>query len=158
MLTPIEVLNCYISVILSINTQIRNEKLNNVVVIAGFNDHRSSIETFMEHWKFLNQLIIVKFSPNNLIVPKVIPTSCNRLIKKEISALNYVLYNYFNSCALELFIVSASFRNVPEPSLFCKDTVNFSFHGNHVFTIILFNIIQNFKYRCCYYAPVINLI
>ena len=43
-------------------------------------------------------------------------------------------------------------------SLFCKDTVHFSFHGNHVFTNILFNIIQYFKYRCCYYFPVINLI
>ena len=55
-----------------------DQKLNTVVVIAGFNDHRSSIKTFIEHWKFLIQLIIVKFSPNNLIVPKVIPTSCNR--------------------------------------------------------------------------------
>ena len=135
-----------------------NQKLNTVVVISGFNDHRSSIETFIEHWKFLIQLIIVKFSPNNLIVPKVIPTSCNRLINKKISALNYALYNYIDSCALKLFFVLPSFRNVLEPNLFCKDTVHFSFHGNHVFTIILFNIIQYFKYRCCYYSPVINLI
>ena len=126
--------------------------------VHSFNDHRSSIETFIEHWKFLIQLIIVKFSPNILIVPKVIPTSCNRLINKKISALNYALYNYIDSCALKLFIVSPSFRNVLQPNLFCKDTVHFSFHGNHVFTIILFNIIQYFKYRCCYYSPVINLI
>ena len=38
-----------------------NQKLNTVVVIAGFNDHRSSIEIFIEPWKFLIQLIIVKF-------------------------------------------------------------------------------------------------
>ena len=138
--------------------QYPNQKLNTVVVIAGFNDHRSSIETFIEHWKFLIQLIIVKFSPNNLIVPKVMPTSCNRLINRKISALNYALYNYIDSCALKLFIVSLSFGNVLEPNLFCKDTVHFSFHGNHYFTIILFNIIQYFKYRCCYYSPVINLI
>ena len=75
-----------------------NQKLNTVVVIDDFNDHRSSI--------------IVKFSPNNLIVPKVIPTSCNRLINKKIIALNYALYNYIDSCALKLFIVSPSFRNV----------------------------------------------
>ena len=29
--------------------QYPNQKLNTVVVIAGFNDHRSSIETFIEH-------------------------------------------------------------------------------------------------------------
>ena len=137
--------------------QYPNQKLNTVVVIAGFNDHRSSIEIFIEHWKFLIQLIIVKLNPINLIVPKVIPTSCNRVIKK-ISALNYALYIYIDSCALKLFIVSPSFRNVLEPNLFCKDTVHFSFHGNHVFNIILFNIIQYFKYRCCYFSPVINLI
>ena len=93
-----------------------------------------------------------------MIVPKVIPTSFNRLINKKISALNYALYNYIDFCALKLFIVPPSFRNVLEPKLFCKDTVHFSFHGNHVFTIILFNVIQYFKYRCCYYSPVINLI
>ena len=74
--------------------QYPNQKLN--TVIAGFNDHLSSIETFIEHWKFLIQLIIVKFIPNNLIVPKVIPTSCNRLVKKS---LNYAFYNYIDSCA-----------------------------------------------------------
>ena len=97
-----------------------NQKLNIVVVFAGFNDHCSSFETFIEQWKFLIQLIIVKFSPNNLIAPKVIPNSCNRLINKKISDLNYVLYNYIDSCALKLFIVSFSFRNVLEPYLFCK--------------------------------------
>ena len=60
--------------------QYPNQKLNTVVVFAGFNDHRSSIETFIEHWNFLIQLIIVEFSPNNLIVPKVIPTSSNCLV------------------------------------------------------------------------------
>ena len=116
--------------------QYPNQKLNTVVVFAGFNDHRSSIETYIEHWKCLIQLIIIKFSPNNLIVPKVITTSCN-LPHKKISALNYIDY-----CALKLFFVSPSFRNVLEPNLFCEDTV-------HRFTIILFNIIQYFKYRCC---------
>ena len=138
--------------------QYPNQKLNTVVVIAGFNDHPISFQTFIKHWKFLTQLVFVQFSPNNLIVPKVIPTSFNRLINKKISALNYVLYNYINSCALKLFIVSPSFKNVLEPNLFCKDTVLFSFHGNHVLTIILFNNIQYFKYRCCYYSPVINVI
>ena len=74
--------------------QYPNQTLNSVVVIAGFNDHCSSIETFIDYWKFLIQLIIVKFSPNNLVVPKVIPTSYNRLINKKISALNCALYNY----------------------------------------------------------------
>ena len=138
--------------------QYPNQKLNSVVVIGGFKDHRSSIETFIEHWKFLIQLIIVKISPNNLTVPKVLPTSCNRLINKKIDAFNYSLCNYNDSCALELLIVSSSFRNVLELNLFCKDTVYFSFHGNHVFTNGLFNIIQHFKNRWCYYAPVINLI
>ena len=156
MFTPIEVLNCYTCDVIN---QYPNQKLNTVVVIAGFNDHRSSIEIFIEHWKFLIELIIVNFSPINLIVPKVIPTNCNCLINKIISALIYAFYNFIDACALKLFIVvSPSFRNVLEPNLFSKGTVHFSFHGNHVFTIILFNIIQYFKYRCCYYAPVINLI
>ena len=133
--------------------QYQNKKLNTVVVIARFNDNRSNIESVIEHWKFLIQRIIVNFSPKNSVVPKVIPVSCNRLIIKKISALNYALYNFINSCALKLFIVPTSFRNVAKPNLFCKDTVHFFFH---VFTIILFNIVQNFKYRCCYYAPVIN--
>ena len=138
--------------------QYPNQKLNTVVVIAGFNDHRSKIEIVIEHWKILIQLIIAKFSPNNLIVPKVIPTSCNHLINKKISALNYALYNYIESFALNLFIVSLSLRNVLEPNLSCKDTVHFSFHGNHVSTIIMFNIIHYFKYSHRYYAPVIYLI
>ena len=83
-----------------------NQKLNTVVVIAGFIDRRSRYETFIEHWKFLIQLIIVKFSANNLVVPKVKPTSCNCLISKKITALNYDLYNYFDSCAIKLFFVS----------------------------------------------------
>ena len=99
MFTPTEVLNDVIN-------QYPNQMLNTVVLIAGFNDHRSSIEIFIEHWKSLIQLIIVKFSPNNLIVPKVIPTSCNSLINKKISALNYAFYNYFDTCALQLFFVS----------------------------------------------------
>ena len=135
-----------------------NQKLNTVVVFAGFNDHYSSIDTFIELWKFLIQLIFVKLGPNKLIVPKVIPTSCNRLISKKISALNYALYNYIYSCALKLFIVSPSFKNVLEPNLFCKDIVHFSHHGSHVLTIILFNITKYFKYRCCYYSTVINSI
>ena len=97
--------------------QYTNQKLNTVVVIAGFNDHRSSIENFIGHWKLLIQLIFVKFSPNNLIVPKVIPTSCNCLINTKISALNYALDNYIDSCAFKLFIVSPSFRNVLEHNL-----------------------------------------
>ena len=134
-----------------------NQKMNTIVVIAGFNDHRSSIETFIEHWKFLIQLIIVNFSPNNLFVPNVIPTSCNRPTNKKISALNYALYNYTDSCAFKLFIVLSSSRNVLEPKLFCKDPLHLSFPGNHVFNIILFNIIQYVKYRCRYYSHVINL-
>ena len=138
--------------------QYTNQKLNTVVVIAGFNDHRSSIEIFIEHWQFHIQLIIDKFSSNKLVVPKAIPTSCNRLLNKKISAPNYALFNYIDSCALQLFFVSSSFRNVLEPNLFCKDTVNFSLHRNQVFIIILFNIIQYSEYRSCYYSPVNNLI
>ena len=122
--------------------QYPNQKLNTVIKISGFNDHRSRIETFRKHWKLLIQLIFVKFSLNNLVVPQLIPTSCNRLINKKISALNYALNNYTDSCALKLFIVSLSFRIVLEPNLFCKDPVHFSFHGNHIFFFILFNIIQ----------------
>ena len=33
-------------------SQYPNQKLNTVVVIAVFNDHRSSIETFIEPWNF----------------------------------------------------------------------------------------------------------
>ena len=66
-------------------SQYPNQKLNTVVVIAGFNDHRSSIERIIEHWKYLIQLIFVECSPNNLIVLKVVPTGSNRLIKKSVS-------------------------------------------------------------------------
>ena len=68
-----------------------NEKLNTVLVIAGCNHHRSSVKNIIELWKFLIPLIIGKFSPNKLMITKVIPTSCNRLINKKISVLNYAL-------------------------------------------------------------------
>ena len=68
-----------------------NQKLKKVVVIAGFIHNRSSIDNFIEFSKFLIQHIIVKFSPNKLIVPKVIPTSCSRLINMNITDLNYAL-------------------------------------------------------------------
>ena len=105
--------------------QYTNKKLNTVVVIAGFNGLRSSIEISIEHWKFLIQFTIVKFSSNNLIVHKVIPSRFNRLINKKISALYNSLYNYIDFCALKLFIVSSSFRKVLEPNLFYKDTSSF---------------------------------
>ena len=62
--------------------QYPNQKLNTVVVITSLNDHRSSIEIFIEH--FFIQLIIVKFSPINLVAPNFIPTSCNHLIRKSV--------------------------------------------------------------------------
>ena len=77
-----------------------NQELNTVVVTAGFKNHPRNIETFKEHSKFLIQLIIVKFSPNNLIVPKVIPLSCNRLINKKKSVLLTTL------CIFILILVS----------------------------------------------------
>ncbi len=123
------------------------QKLETVVVIAGFNDHRLSPSVFVEHWKYLIQIILVKFSPSNLIVPKTIHTSRNISINNKIYRLKFELYKFLESSSLKYLIFSPELNNVLDVRVFCKDTIHFSTYGNHIFTRILKWCFSYFKYN-----------
>ena len=111
------------------------QKLNTLIIIAGFNDHRTSPRTFADHWKYLIQLVFWKFRPTTAVIPKTIATSNNPLLNKKIRSLNFALFNLLNS--LNLPILSPNFNNDFDSKIFCRDGIHFSFFGNAIFTRIL---------------------
>lgn len=115
--------------------QYPRQKLNRVIVIAGFNDHRHIAADFIENWKYLIQLICLKFNPSLLVIPKTIATSNNRYINKKLYYLNFALFELFSS--LPLKIISPNFNNIFDERIFARDGVHFSVLGNSVFTRIL---------------------
>ena len=118
------------------------QKLNKVVIVAGFNDHRDSTRVFSENWRYLIQLVIWKFNPSNLIIPKTISTSNNRNINSKIYHLNYALFNLINS--LRLPIISPNFNLDLDSKIFSRDGVHFSTFGNFIFTKILHFYMNSF--------------
>ena len=50
------------------------QKLNRVVVVAGFNDHRDTTANFILGWNYQIQLLGLKLNPTILIIPKTIAT------------------------------------------------------------------------------------
>ena len=112
-----------------------SQKINTLVLVAGFNDHRALTNVFIEHWKFLIQLVVLKFNPSHLVIPKTIATSNNYALNKKINTLNFALYGLINS--LNLPITSPNFNRDFDHKIFSRDGIHFSRFGNYIFTHIL---------------------
>ena len=67
------------------------QKLNCVTIVAGFNDNSSTVSDFANDWIFLINLIIQKFNPNVLIIPKTILSANNHFINRKLGALNNLI-------------------------------------------------------------------
>ena len=115
--------------------QYPQRKINTLIIVAGFNDHRDAATTFTDNWKFLIQLVYLKFQPRNLIIPKTIATSNNQTVNRKINQLNFALYNLLRS--LNLPIISPHFNRDFDHKIFARDGIHFSRFGNLVFTQIL---------------------
>ena len=114
--------------------QYPQRKINTLIIVAGFNDHRDAA-TFTDNWKFLIQLVYLKFQPRNLIIPKTIATSNNQTVNRKIDQLNFALYNLL--CSLNLPILSPHFNRDFDHKIFARDGIHFSRFGNLVFSRIL---------------------
>ena len=69
-----------------------SQKLNCVTIVAGFNDNSSTVSDFANDWRFLKFLIIHKFNPNVLIIPKTILSANNHFTNSKLGALNNSLF------------------------------------------------------------------
>ena len=122
-------------------------QINTLTIVAGFNNHRDSASSFVDNWKFLIQLVYLKFNPSNLIIPKTIGTSNNHFINRKIEKLNLALHNLL--CSLNLPIISPNLNRDFDDAIFSRDGIHFSRFGNFIFTRILkfyFNFLnKNFK-------------
>ena len=108
-------------------------QINTLTIVAGFNDHRDSASSFVDNWKFLIQLVYLKFNPSNLIIPKTIGTYNNHFINRKIEKLN--LHNLL--CSLNLPIISLYLNRDFDEAIFNRDGIHFSRIGNFTFTRIL---------------------
>ena len=122
-----------------------NQKINTLILVAGFSDHRDAVNSFVENWKFLIQLVYLKFNPSQLIIPKTIATSNNHLINRKINKLNFAFYNLLTS--LNLPIISPQLNRDFDHKIFSRDGIHFSRFGNFVFTQILKFYINFFSCR-----------
>ena len=112
------------------------KKLNCVTIIAGFNDNQVHPQQVSSLWKRLINLIINKFNPNHLLIPKTIATSNNRQINQRISVLNNVLFNVIAQFSHPYIRIISPALNLPA-NFFCRDGIHFSFYGNEVFAMLL---------------------
>ena len=76
-------------------------RMNCVTIVARFNDNSYTVSDFANHWRLLLRLIIHKFNPIVLILPKTILTAKNNLINRKLGALNNSLI-HFNTQESEL--------------------------------------------------------
>ena len=113
-----------------------SKKLESVTVIAGFNDHRANRHEIVYRWQKLIELIVEKFNPKSLIIPKTIGTALNSHINNKIHMFNSVLFNLVANFHHPYVRIFSPLLNLPL-NFFCRDGVHFSFHGNKVFSMLL---------------------
>ena len=124
-----------------------SHKLNCVTIVAGFNDNSSTVSDFANDWRFLINLIIHKFNPIVLIIPKNILSANNDFINRKLGALNNSLFRlidtfYHTRIRNNSFNLNFNFS----ANMFCKDGIHFSFYGNKIFILLLAQL-------TCIYSP-----
>ena len=80
-----------------------SQKLNCVTIVAVFNDNSSTVSDFANDWRFLKNLIIHKFNPNGLIIPKTILSANNHFINRKLGALNTSLFRVIKTFSTQEF-------------------------------------------------------
>ena len=112
------------------------KKLHCVTIIAGFNDNQASRHEIAARWQQLIDLIIEKFNPKFLIIPKTIATTNNPQLNQKVDLINCVLFNIVeNFYSMYTRIFSPTLR-LPY-NFFCRDGIHFSFFGNNMFAMLL---------------------
>ena len=69
-----------------------SKKLESVTVIAGFNHHRANRHERVYRWQKLIELIVEKFNPKSLIIPKTIGSAQNSYKNKKKFICSSVCY------------------------------------------------------------------
>ena len=111
-------------------SRFRSQKLNCVTLVAGFNDYSSKVSDFANDWRFLINLLIHKFNPNVLIIPKTIFSANNHFINRKLGALNNSLFRLINTFYhSRIRIISPNVYVNFSANMFCKDGIHFSFYG-----------------------------
>ena len=116
--------------------------LQTVVLVAGFNDHRTSPAHFRESYRILIDLISYKFKPNTIVAPKIIPPLLDNLIARKLYFLNLEVFNLYANFRPGPYIVSPVL--CISPKMYCRDGVHFSRIGNLIFSSILNNFFNMF--------------
>ena len=116
-------------------TQYPQRKINTLIIVAGFNNHREAATTFTDNWKFLIQLVYLKFQPRHPNISKTIATSNNQSVNRKIDQLIFALYNLLRF--INLFIISPHFNRDFDHKIFARDGIHFSRFGNLVSSQIL---------------------
>ena len=130
---------CSSSEIWTNNTRSAKSTLLSLSLI--FNGHRDAATTLTDNWKFLIQLVYLKFQPRHLLIPKTIATSNNQSVKK-IEKLNFALHNLIRS--LNLPIISPHINRDFDHKIFARDGIHFSRFEKLVFSQILKFYFKNF--------------
>ena len=121
--------------------------LNCVTIVAGFIDNPSTVSDWANDWRILINLIIHKFNPIVLIIPKTILSANNHFINRKFGALNNDLLRPFNTFyQSRIRIISPNLNVSFSANMFCKDGIHFSFYGNKIFSILLAQL-------NCIYSP-----
>ena len=124
---------------------IQIEKRESVTVIAVFNDYRANSHEIAFRWQRPIDLVVEKFNPKSLIIPKTIGTSQNNHIITKIHMLNSVLFNLVANCYHPYVRIFSHLLSLPF-NFFCRDGIHFSFHGNKVFGMLLFQLMHMAKF------------
>ena len=124
-----------------------SQKPNCVNIVAGFNDNPSTVSDLANDWIFLMNLIIHKFNPNVLIIPKTTLSANNHFINRKLDALSNSLFRLINTFYHSRIRINSPNLNVNfKANLFCKDGIHFSFYGNKSFSFLLAQL-------TCIYSP-----
>ena len=104
------------------------QKVNCVTIVAGFYDKSSTVSDFANDWRFSINLIVFKFDPNMVIIPKTILSANNHFINRKLGALNNSLFRPINTFYLSrIRIISLNLNVNFSANMFCKDDILFSF-------------------------------
>ena len=124
-----------------------SQKLNCVNIVVSFNDNSSTVSDFAYDWRFSINLIIHKFNPNMLIIPKTIPYANNLFMNRKLVALNNFLFLLKNTIyRSRIRIVSPNINVNFSATVFCKDGIHFSFYGNKILSFLLAQLTNALPY------------
>ena len=88
-----------------------SKQLESVTVIAGFNDHQANRHEIVYRWQKLIELIVEKFNPKRLIIPKTIGIAQNSHIKTKSTCLTVCFLTSLQIFTTLMFVFSPPFSD-----------------------------------------------